>query len=25
MQEQMQSQSKTIFGAFPFPPTDKKG
>ncbi|MES2899184.1 MAG: polyhydroxyalkanoate synthesis repressor PhaR [Pseudomonadota bacterium] len=25
MQEQMQNQSKTIFGAFPFPPTDKKG
>lgn len=24
MQEQMQSQSKTIFGAFPFPPVDKK-
>ncbi len=24
MQEQMQSQSKSIFGAFPFPPTDKK-
>jgi polyhydroxyalkanoate synthesis repressor PhaR len=24
MQEQMQTQSKSIFGAFPFPPTDKK-
>jgi polyhydroxyalkanoate synthesis repressor PhaR len=24
MQEQMQSQSKSIFGAFPFPPVDKK-
>jgi polyhydroxyalkanoate synthesis repressor PhaR len=24
MQEQMQSQSKSIFGAFPFPPIDKK-
>jgi polyhydroxyalkanoate synthesis repressor PhaR len=24
MQEQMQSQSKSIFGAFPFPPADKK-
>ncbi len=24
MQEQMQSQSKNIFGAFPFPPVDKK-
>jgi len=24
MQEQMQNQSKSIFGAFPFPPIDKK-
>ena len=24
MQEQMQNQSKNIFGAFPFPPVDKK-
>ena len=24
MQEQMQSQSKNLFGAFPFPPVDKK-
>ncbi len=24
MQEQMQTQSKSIFGTFPFPPTDKK-
>ena len=24
MQEQMQSQSKSIFGAFPFPPVEKK-
>jgi polyhydroxyalkanoate synthesis regulator protein len=24
LQEQMQSQSKTLFGAFPFPPIDKK-
>jgi len=24
MQEQMQNQSKSIFGAFPFPPVDKK-